>query len=54
MSAKPSVLFWSLLLGVACSTYAQSNKFERQRHLRLHINEAGYTLWHSTVAPFIR
>ncbi len=33
MSAKTYALFWSLLLGVACSTYAQSNKVERQRQL---------------------
>ncbi|MFN2515166.1 MAG: SGNH/GDSL hydrolase family protein [Pyrinomonadaceae bacterium] len=33
MSAKTYALFWSLLLGVACSAYAQSNKIERQRQL---------------------
>jgi len=33
MSAKIYALFWSLLLGVACSAYAQSNKVERQRQL---------------------
>ncbi|CAN5652058.1 SGNH/GDSL hydrolase family protein [soil metagenome] len=33
LSAKTYALCWSLLLGVACSTYAQSNKVERQRQL---------------------
>ncbi len=33
MSVKIYTLFWSLLLGVACSTYAQSSKVERQRQL---------------------
>lgn len=33
MSAKTYALFWSLLFGVACSAYAQSNKVERQRQL---------------------
>jgi len=33
MSAKIHALVWSLLLGVDCSTYAQSNKVERQRQL---------------------
>lgn len=33
MSAKSYALFGSLLLGVACTAYAQSNKVERQRQL---------------------
>ncbi|MDQ6653325.1 MAG: SGNH/GDSL hydrolase family protein [Acidobacteriota bacterium] len=33
MSAKTNALLWSLLLGVACSAYAQSSKVERQRQL---------------------
>ena len=33
MSTKIHALFWSMLLGVACSAYAQSNKVERQRQL---------------------
>lgn len=33
MSAKAYARFWSLLLGLACCAYAQSNKVERQRQL---------------------
>ncbi|MGH9970224.1 MAG: SGNH/GDSL hydrolase family protein [Pyrinomonadaceae bacterium] len=33
MRTRFPALFWSLLLGLACSTYAQSTKVERQRQL---------------------
>ncbi|MDQ3667621.1 MAG: SGNH/GDSL hydrolase family protein [Acidobacteriota bacterium] len=74
MSAKIYALFWSLLLGVACSTYAQSNKVERQRQFEpaiktfeeadknkppakgavLFIGSSSITLWKSLRGDFPR